>query len=544
MLIEQLSTEDKNLMADWIRWYGISNRDFNSFPRERFAPIEHILRAWEASKGQFLFNMFGGQFILEKEVSYQRPKNLLEDQIEASLVNGDMKTFRDKLLNKIEDYCYYYSDQHSTVRRMFRSEMLSENRWTNSSTSITFGDTKFDIPHGAKIMKVLNKLAKYFHLESYFEDFRIAHSQILNQKLLTGTLCLSIHPFDFMTLSDNDYDWDSCMSWESNGCYRTGTVECMNSPYMVVAYLKGDKPFRIDRQYWAGNKKWRELFVVHPHMLCNVKAYPYQNNVLSQLALEWLRELAAHNLKWDVSYDPMQFNVDTRFTYHDKREYCFDLCYNFMYNDFDTANTCHYIIVTQDWQESTEEDWYHRECINLSGPNICMCCGNIWYPHEGHEDQILCRACDPGICCSCCGEEIDDEDDQYHVDGDILCHYCFDEQASTCMVSEEYYYNDDMTQVYCVPIDDDLSGGYWTLRSRMVHNRYIQENGLRHEPMFTIDTFHKAVTEDGEVVHYVNMSECTNYALEDGFGLWSIWDRNRYLENYESAIKSHRNGES
>ena len=38
-------------------------------------------------------------------------------------------------------------------------------------------------------------------------------------------------------MSDNNSGWESCMSWRNNGCYRRGTVEMMNSPYVIVAYL-------------------------------------------------------------------------------------------------------------------------------------------------------------------------------------------------------------------------------------------------------------------------------------------------------------------
>lgn len=540
MLVEKLPVEDKTMIADWIRWYGISNREYNGFPRHLAAPVEYVLRAWDTHKQEHLWDMFGHQFILEKEVSYERPRNLLESQLtEAVDTDGSMYDFKEALSNQVDMEYAYYSDTARTIRRMFSADCLCDNRWNWSGDSFTLRGTKIDVPRGAKIMKVLNKIAKVVHLEKEFETFRIAHSQILNQKLLTGTLCLSIHPFDFMTLSDNDYGWDSCMNWVDNGCYRTGTVEMMNSPYMVVAYLKGDKQFRIDSRYWAGNKKWRELYVVHPQVICNVKAYPYQNDVLSQLTLEWLRELAAHNLKWDVSYDACEFNVDCAFTYTDKRNYRFNMYYNFMYNDFDTSNTCHHIIVPQGWQVDDPDAVNHVD-INLSGPNVCMCCGEYWEPHEGHEDQVLCRRCDPGVQCSCCHDEIDDEDSEYHVEGDTLCSYCFEDSAGRCAITEDYYYNDNMTTIYCLPIDDDLSGGTYALRSCTVANHFVYPNALVHEPMFGVDTFHQAKDKYGHTIYYVNMSECSPYALEDCFGLWNERVRSEYINYYIDSIEQEK----
>lgn len=546
MLISKLPSEDKTMIADWIRWYGVSNREYNSFPSHRKAPVDYILREWEDSKMEYLWKMFGEQFIIEKAVSYERPHNLLESDICASLDNGKLYDFKHALINKVEEEYAYYSEEHRTIRRLMSTECLCDNRWTWNNIVIMLRGEKIAISNNAKVMKVLNKISKIVHLEQEFEEFRIAHSQILNQKLLTGTLCLSIHPFDFMTLSDNDYGWDSCMNWVDNGCYRTGTVEMMNSSCMIVAYLKGETPFRIDSRYWEGNKKWRELFVVHPQIICNVKSYPYHNDVLSQLTLEWLRELAAHNLGWDVSYDPCVFNVDCAFTATDKRDYRFNLYYNFMYNDFDTSNTKHYALIPQGWQ-SNEDGAFHHVDINLSGANICMCCGERWEPYEGREDQVLCFRCDPGRSCSCCGEEIND-DDEYCVEGDILCRYCYEEQADRCMITEDYYYNDNLTPIYCVPVesDDNVIRHTWMLRSANVSNRYIGEGGIRHEPMFAIDSFRKGVDEYGNPIYYVYMGDCSNYTLEDCFGLWYPESRSAYINDYarELAEDMRRNASS
>lgn len=535
MLTEKLPESEKMLILDWIKEYGISHRDHNVFPFDRMAPLNRILRAWDEGKQEHLWKMFGEQFILEREVSYQRPDDVLCQQINNALSDSAMKTFRDKLYENVEVYFAYYSNEYTTIRHLFDTDALKENRWSRNSFTIQFSEMTLDIPRGAKVMKVLNKLAKYFHIETEFEKFRIEHSQILNQKLLQGTLCLSIHPFDYMTMSDNTYDWDSCMNWESAECYRTGTIEMMNSPYMVVAYLKGDKSFRMGSHFWDGNKKWRELFVVHPHAICNIKPYPYMNKVISEMALEWLRELAAQNLGWDVSYDAMEFSNDETFKYFDKRYYRFCFYTNYMYNDFNTCNTCHMIIVPQDDYkdyDGEDDDTIYEE-INISGRNICACCASEWDPDEGHEDQVLCFNCDSGPHCDSCGEQ-EDEDDMYYVEGDWLCSCCYDEEAGKCVISEDYFYNDNLITVYLAPVDNNLDHMY-LLYSCRVHKNYAETNALRHENQFNINSFRTAII-NGELVYYVNMDDCKSYCLEEAFGLWSSWAKDFYIERYKEAI--------
>jgi hypothetical protein len=446
-----------------------------------------------------------------------------------------MHTFCEEVFDKVENIYGYWSTEHSCIRRLFDVSYLKDNRYKGKPFEVSLNGKTFKADYDCKVMKVLNHLAKHFGLEKSFEEFRIAHSQILNQKILKGTLCLSIHPFDYMTMSDNGYDWDSCMSWENDGCYRTGTVEMMNSPYMVVAYLRGNEPFRVWNWEWSGNKKWRELYVVHPHAICNIKPYPYMNETISDMVLEWLRELAANNLDWDVSYDPMVFNTGCNFAYHDNRYYnfCFDT-YR-MYNDFDTGSTKHKIIIPQFPARLNCRDIW-RETIDISGDNICVCCGERWWPDEGHENQVLCPSCDPGPRCSSCGYE-NDEDDMYYVEGDFLCSECYYDLAGRCRVTDDCFYNDNLVKLYMTPVNDNLEH-LDLLHHCTVHKNYVQPNGFYHESAFpSIDSCH--TTEiDGETIYYVNMDECSRWCIEDWFELYRPWLIESYVERYQEAINA------
>lgn len=526
-LINMLSVKDEAIISEWIKMYGVSRRDYNSFPVEEIN-LANVLRAWDTNKSEHLWHLLGKQFIIEREVSYQRPDALLDQQLDDAMNHSKMYDFRDKLYIEFENLFQYFSSEFHCLRRLFDVSTLRENHYSGASCRIIKDDLHIDVMSGAKPMKVFNKLAKYFHLENEFEAFRIEHSQILNQKTLTGTLCLSIHPFDFMTMSDNSYNWDSCMNWEHPGCYRTGTIEMMNSPYMVLAYLKGSDPYRVGSYQWEGNKKWRQLIVVHPHAITDIKGYPYHSDALSSMALDWIRELASVNLGWNVSYDPIEYNPYEYFSHKDGHTYLYDFSFTRMYNDFCTSNTNHKIIIPQGWQ--TEE--YEKEYIELSGPNICVCCGEEWDPCEGNEDMVMCWDCDPGPRCSCCNELLCD-DESYYVDGDCLCPVCYDEYADWCPIDEEYHYNDNLQTLYLTAVDDNVAH-YETLNIINVPRNYIS-NGIPsyNRGMFNgLKEFHKA-NVNGEIIYYVNMKECNSYVLEECFGLWSVWNKERYIQRYK-----------
>lgn len=525
MLIEKLSCEDKGLISTWIKEYGQSNRDYGMTPNVR-APLESVLRAWDENKSGMLWKMFGEQFILEREISYQKDDSTLLDELELALSDDPaLYEFKSALLNSLP--FSRHSQPWQLVRQLFYAENLKENRnCCNYTGEINLDETtSIKIPENAKVMKIFHKLAKYYHLESEFEKFRIKHSQILNQKLLTGTLCLSIHPFDYMTMSDNTYGWDSCMNWEENGCYRAGTVEMMNSSYVLVAYLKGSEPFRVWDYYWEGNKKWRELYIVHPKAICNIKGYPYNNEALSLIVLDWLRELAEQNLGWDIpDREPIHFKNDTPFLYHNEMKRYYFHTFR-MYNDFNTGCTKHYMYIPK---------YKHNgaETINISGPNICVWCGEEWTPRREHEDHVICEYCDPGYVCTCCERSID-EDDSYTVEGDTLCEDCYADCAGYDPIDGSYYYNYNLITVYLAAKNDEVDN-YDDLESTTIHIRNARKETATHYLNNYLNipcVRYKDI--NGIPIYYVNIEDCTKCGLDELFGLWNEIRVSSYIERYE-----------
>ena len=252
------------------------------------APLEYILRFWNKNK-EFLYDFFGHQLILEKEVDIKRPEAILHEDMENALYpDGDGITFVEEFYNWAGKYTREDWVRYSDLTMLIDICSLTDNIYPGDNIEIPVPNSNhpIQIQKGCKAMKMLSKIAKTFNLEG-FEDFRIKHSMVLNQKRFKGTLCLSIHPLDYMTMSDNNCEWESCMSWKQGGEYRLGTVEMMNSPNVIVAYLKADKDMDLfacwgehDGEVRWNNKRWRELFVVSPEVLMGIKGYPFNDENL------------------------------------------------------------------------------------------------------------------------------------------------------------------------------------------------------------------------------------------------------------------------
>jgi hypothetical protein len=278
-----------------------------------------------------------------------------------------------------------------------------------------------------KTTKMIRKVADILGLSEEYEAFRLAHSRILNAKTLKGTLCLSIHPMDYMTMSDNTYNWSSCMSWRNGGCYRSGTLEMMNSPKAIVAYLRGEGEI----EGWHGNKKWRTLIVVDDALITSIKGYPYQNESLACAAVEWVRDLANAVSESKYAQVPAQ-----GFRYRDEDEYPNEAKMIFhtngwMYNDFGAA-THYYIPCTEGLPTEKYKIYY-------GGTVYCLSCGCEL--HAEDEGRLCCYTSEEeryGFCEEC-GEDIYEDDDYVWVDGTLYCSYCLDRLVNEGVIVENFW---------------------------------------------------------------------------------------------------------
>lgn len=116
------------------------------------------------------------------------------------------------------------------------------------------------IPSGTKVGRAL----KYFESnETVLRKVQDQLSMILQEDKITGTLCLSVHPLDFLSASENTYHWRSCHALD--GDYRAGNLSYMMDSCTVICYLRGEKdvvlPHFPEDVLW-NSKKWRMLLFV------------------------------------------------------------------------------------------------------------------------------------------------------------------------------------------------------------------------------------------------------------------------------------------
>lgn len=506
MLSDKLVAEERQAINSFISDYA-----FYSVSSEKRAGVDKILQYWSAAKNDYLYQMFGQKFILTKDLNYSKGLEELADAIDSELfwhgapASNFIRAYR--MLTSWEGPL-----QHNyEVDSLMDSYVLARNIYTGENFNIPLPDgTTLQVNKGCKVSKILGKIAAAFELDGY-EQFRIAHSQVLNQKCLKGKLCISIHPLDYMTMSANDCGWTSCMDWTDDGEYRRGTVEMMNSPMVVVAYLTAKEPYRVGDLEWS-NKKWRQLFVVNKDIITGVKAYPYHNENLEKAVCEWLRDLAKENLGWTYTNKYIEY-WHSQTTNLDCVDHPFRITFHtgVMYNDFGTID--HHGFINPNIAGE-----YH---CTYSGVANCMCCGEADVSFDESEHSLTCMDCEHTMRCYDCGA-IHDAEDMYELDGDYYCEYCYSHAAAYCDICSETHHNNCCYDVYLARKMDD--GNYYVMKDICIticddcfHNLKKKLGANIHECEYYWSTY-----------HFVLADECTKEALEL-FSFDSMEELNEYV---------------
>jgi hypothetical protein len=520
MLLAKLSENDKSMMKSWVDDYagGPSNRG------ER-ASIDSLLRYWNKSKER-LFKLLGEQFIVSKSVSFEKRKEDMQDEIYHAMQDSSSEMFA--FARAFRNWCWDTPGFDSyCVDKLLDCEILADNEYYGCTVEIPLKDgKKLKVQGGTKPLRALGKIAAAYDLPG-FEEFRLAHSRILNQKKLSGELCLSIHPMDYMTMSDNECDWDSCMSWRNEGCYRRGTVEMMNSDCVVVAYLKAkdDMPYRD--WYWS-NKKWRMLIIVDEQCIAGVKGYPYQHNELTQKCLDWLAELATENCGWEFCSKNHAYDYSDRVEDEETGlKHRMNFTTEYMYNDFDTCT--HWIKFGKKAKEYID--------IEYSGVANCMFCGDIHsFEDEDEACSLVCEVCWDTAYCDICDERYE-RATMYVVDGEYICEHCYEYRTTECPLTEELHQERNMTRLYLArgeEVDFDTDKYIEVYMPDVREKEWIAEKyfprAVRNSSGYGI--FRHAVRR-WEDVYWVTTEECSGEGLKL-FG----------LENRKALVEYKRGGEA
>lgn len=516
--IDALTDIDRTTIASYISIYGDAE----------CAPMEITLREWNSNKTR-LFKAFGHKLRISKQISIPKDTKILTSQLDAIyhpyifwykedvlnyITNFEENT---KLINNefIEDVLLFWAKKNYCIQDLFTLSRLFLHKnlvkgylcFLDISQPYHFYDFKCTIKNGMKTIRTIQKVLKathYPHMD-LFDVWRNQVSLIQTSDVIQAKLVLSLHPIDFLTMSDNACNWSSCMSWSRTGCYHAGTLEMMNSNVVAVAYLESDTEYALHLNetgevYPIPNKSWRSLVFIHKDIIVCGKSYPYHKKNLCFQVLDFVRDIVKTNVNWNYNFINQEYqdmkNIEGNYylrdwfdPYYDKRRKHHTITFytNGMYNDIIESKYPHYYCC-RNYVE-------HPLKICLSGPATCICCGkrlnendkNDIYSYDDLGQEKICWDCKSTHRCRTCGKI--HYDMKYHTrEGN----YCSDE----CMKDTIIFPN--RNRVTCNK--DALQFGSQSILAMF----YDSNDTLSSTDLFTISESFKSINKI-DINSWINM---------------------------------------
>lgn len=420
---------------------------------------DNLIEHWYDAKSIKLLKMFGGETILKKEIKIEKDTAQLSDEMRGKLRHYFF-TLREAVFREGTETQEYNNELLNVIDKLnWSSDALALNSVEKSFEvrPRSLNGKAIKINKGQKVTKAFAKLFSAFGIEdSVFEEFRIKHSQILNDRVIRGTLCLSIHPLDYLTMSDNANGWSSCMSFDEEGCYRAGVLECLNCSNTIVAYLESNnQKYEIKgvdgETYFWNSKKYRQLVLADRNFILTNKSYPFRNDNLSQLVLDWVAELAGEDFEGENIFEN---DYESR-SIKGISGFCVDT--DMMYNDHSHGSFSYIRLNKNLSEEDLTSNGFAYTSIN--GVAHCLNCDEA----IEKESCVLCNECAGLSCCEYCGESLT-RDEVCYIEDNVACEYCLDEHGYYCQGCSETFseehgrYVDHDDETYIVP---DWQDGFY-----------------------------------------------------------------------------------
>lgn len=349
---------------------------------------------------------------------------------------------------------------------------------------------------GQKTSRIINAICKKYGLDKHPEyDARFAKlADSLNPMQVKRTALLSVHPCDFLEMSNQNNSWYSCHCLD-DGTYHAGTLSYMNDECSMIFYTVDDD---VTEKYHTEPKRTRQIFCYNNGILLQSRLYPqtdddesrdmYRNIVQRTIA----DCLMVPNL-WELKRNQEDIDQHVR-THGNALHYCDYL--------FDTYKANISLL-----KNATVEQ---NEHILVGHTAYCLDCAE---PISEHS-ILYCDSCydDDFVTCYDCNRTIR-EDDAHYVEGDWYCSSC----CSNC----EHCYEDtisDMTEVH--DRDNRLISVCQSCRDNHYHycencDEYFHEYWGR---FFDEDNYEEFCCDDCFDQHYSTCENCGDYVCKENTG--------------------------
>ena len=401
------SPEIQKIKSDFIKVLAYSQKLPSSAIK-----VDEIFEKWYEKKKPFIeaFSADGEEKYIYK---YGPVTATIDDNRKDELINQfliELDSFMSKfIVDDIEAFIHFQG-----------RDAFFENKVINAY--------KYKTKLIAKDRKISKALKYFISEEQALDRAQTLMSKYIQEAKVTGILCLSCHPLDYLALSETPYNWRSCHALD--GEYRAGNINYMVDESTLICYLESENGLAILPRFpkdvpWSA-KKWRRLvFVSQNHdMIFAGRQYPM---ALSS-GLDWVSFMLDKTLyanipygSWMSCWSTWRKDRITDYKFENGEEIYLRQPYFPVINRIipqnnlivDGKNTYHF----NDLKHSSDYVPYYKfrkytESLDLKfhiGEAFpCIICGHV---HNYASDSFLCEDCDSKF-----GQS---ENDHYGI-----CPYC------------------------------------------------------------------------------------------------------------------------
>lgn len=353
-----------------------------------FCPdTDELFARWYEAKRDFI-EAFGGDLIWE-----------CPDKVTFELSQADKNVRLDEFISKISNT--FENDALAMFLEDNRAGFFKNEVVEGGTVRMGDGDI-VDVPVGMKLIKAF----KYFESDPLtLKDLQTHASMIIQEDKVSGTLCISVHPLDFLSSSENTYNWRSCHSLD--GEYRAGNFSYMMDSSTVICYLKGAEDAKLpnfpDSVRW-NSKKWRMLlfFSTHWDVMFAGRQYPFFSRTALDIIMMQLKQKVAGGYWSEWHNDTLN-----SFNYEERNADGGSLMWNYVCLNNELYKT---VDVIQDGKHSLHfNDLLRSSCyvpyycfkyyrpvgetpvIRVGAEAPCLMCG---HNHMVSTDSLLCEECE------------------------------------------------------------------------------------------------------------------------------------------------------
>lgn len=402
-----------------------------------------LIDRWYDAK-KFFIDAFGGELIYESP--HKMTFHMSEENKKAKLDN-----FISSLYNNLELYALSRYLLTRSVDEFFSNTVAEEYVYNDEV-----------IPKG---MKLLRSFKFFIHDEQLLFQVQQLASAIIAEDKVEGYPCISVHPLDYLSISENNYNWRSCHALD--GDYKAGNLSYMCDKSTIICYIKGEDDNTIlprfpDTVPW-NSKKWRMLFFLadehnalyagrqYPFILDNAM-YIFRDILFQLLNYQPYRWSDWHNDKLDryqykdgsgeyMEFTHSQAQIPIGGKFYNEYDLITDVEGSRHYDDLLYSS---YYTPYYSWRTSSRAPIH----FTLGSKVRCICCDD----KPPVDNEMVCQRCGekhhifkPYVTCDCCGIEIPEDEACYIKGGTVpVCEDCFITEVYSCQMCGATYYRNEM----------------------------------------------------------------------------------------------------